>query len=134
MYAAFLISLILLSLSGVLLDMHRSSWRSAKQNNSLSDSDLRFARAQYRRRTQASGIIGAIGVAIALWPLVPPEPWPYLLYTGSLAGACACIMLLAAIDVWATRQNYARLRSEQLTAQVKLVQELRRNSRDVNDN
>jgi hypothetical protein len=133
MGSAFLISLALLALSGVLLDMHRHSWNVAKQNGSLSDSDLRFARAQYRRRTQASGIIGAIGVAIALWPLVPPQPWPYLVYTASLAGACLCIMLLAAIDAWATRQNFARLRSEQLAAQVKLVQELRRDSRELHD-
>jgi hypothetical protein len=126
MYSAFLISLPLLALSGVLLDMHRRSWRNSEQDNSLDERDRRFARAQYRRRTQASGIIGALGVAIGLGPLVPTEPWPFLLYTGSLAGACACIMVLAAIDVWATRQNYARLRSEQLVAQLKTVRELRR--------
>jgi hypothetical protein len=42
-------------------------------------------------------------------------------------------MLLAAIDAWATRQNFARLRSEQLAAQVKLVQELRRDLRELHD-
>jgi hypothetical protein len=128
MGAAFFISLALLALSGVLLDMHRHSWLAAQQNSSISDIGLRFARSQYRRRTQASGIIGAIGVAIALWPLIPTKPWPYLIYTASLAAACVCIMLLAAIDAWATRQHFARLRSEHLSAQFKLVQEL--NGRD----
>jgi hypothetical protein len=47
-----------------------------------------------------------------------------LLYVLFLAGACGCIMVLAALDAWATRQYYARVRSEQLTAQIKLAREL----------
>jgi hypothetical protein len=126
MYSIFLLSLLLFGLSGLLLDMHRRSWLAARQDNSLSDFDVRFARSQYRRRTQASGIIGALGAGIAVGPLVPSEPWPFVLYTASLVGACGCLMLLAVIDAWATRQNYARLRSEHLAAQMKLVQELSR--------
>jgi hypothetical protein len=120
------LSLILLGLSGFLLDMHRRSWSASRHDPSLSDGDLRFARSRYRRRTQASGIIGALGIAIAIGPLVPSRPWPFLIYTASLVAGCGCIMLLAAIDAWATRQYYARLRSEHLAAQMRLVQELRR--------
>jgi hypothetical protein len=125
MNAVNALSLVLLGLSGFLLDMHRRSWLAAQQDSSLSERDRRFARSQYRRRTQASSIIGALGVAIGIGPLMT-SPWPLLLYTASLVAACGCIMLLAAIDAWATRQNYARLRSEHLAAQIKLVQELRR--------
>jgi hypothetical protein len=119
MVMVFAISLLLMVLSGLMLDMHRRSWRVAQADPRLSEGDLRFARSQYRRRTQASGIIG-------VGPLVPPEPWPMMLYVASLAGACLCIVLLAALDAWASQQNFARLRSEQLAAQIKMARELQR--------
>lgn len=119
-----IISLILIGLSGVLLDSHRRAWRAAQQDATKSERERRFALAQYRRRMQASGIIGVLGAAIGIGPLVPREPWPLVVYLASLSGACGCIMLLAALDAWATRQYYARLRNEQLTAQIKLAREL----------
>ena len=122
----YILSLLLIGLSGVMLDMHRRSWRAAQADATLSERDLRFARSQFRRRTQASAIIGAIGAGIAIWPLIPLKPWPWVIYVGSLGGACLCIVLLAGLDVIATRQNYARLRSEQLADQVKLLRELGR--------
>lgn len=133
MIATFVISLLLIGLSGVLLDMHRRSWRAAERDETLSPSERRFALSQYRRRTQASAIIGVLGATIGIWPLVPREPWPIALYLASIAGACLAITMLAAIDAWATRQYHARLRSEQMTAQVKLARELSRvsNSADT---
>jgi hypothetical protein len=121
MLTIYVISLAIVALSGVLIDSHRRSWRAAQLDSSLGDRDRRFARSQYRRRMQASGIIGILGAAIGLRPLLPHDPWAILLYLGSLVGACACMMLLAALDVLATRQNYARLRSEQLAAQIQLA-------------
>jgi hypothetical protein len=119
-----IISLILIGLSGVLLDSHRRAWRAAQQDPAKSERERRFALAQYRRRMQASGIIGVLGAAIGIGPLVPREPWPLVIYLASLSGACGSIMLLAALDAWATRQYYARVRNEQLTAQIKLAREL----------
>jgi hypothetical protein len=119
---------VLMGLSGLMLDMHRRSWRTAQVDASLSESDLRFARSQYRRRTQASGIIGVLGAAIGAGPLIPAEPWPMVVYVASLAGACLCIVLLAGLDAWASQQNYRRLRSEQLTSQLKMARELARNA------
>lgn len=126
MIAIYITSLVLLGLSGFLLDTHRRAWRAAQEDTSLTERDRRFAQAQYRRRNQASAIIGGLGAAIAVKPLVPMEPWPLLLYMLILLGACGCILVLAAIDVWATRQNYARLRAEHMAAQLKLVREMRR--------
>ena len=119
-----IISLILIGLSGVMLDSHRRAWRAAQQDATKSERERRFALAQYRRRMQASGIIGVLGAAIGIGPLVPREPWPLLIYLASLSGACGCIMVLASLDAWATRQYYAHLRNEQLTAQIKLAREL----------
>lgn len=126
MFTVYAISLVLIGLSGLMLDMHRRNWRAAQRDPSLDERNVRFARSQYRRRTQASAIIGVLGAAIGLGPVIPLRPWPMVLYVFSLAGACGCIMLLAAIDAWATRQNYARLRSEHVVAQVKLARELQR--------
>ena len=91
----------------------------------LSDRDRRFARSQYRRRMQASGIIGVLGAAIGIRAAGAARA----LADGALRGCfwlgrALAIMLLAAIDAWATRQNYARLRSEQLTAEIRLAREL----------
>jgi hypothetical protein len=125
----YVVSLLLIGLSGVLLDMHLRSWRTDQIDSSLTERDRRFAKAQFRRRVQASGIIGVLGAAIGVGPLVPREPWPMVLYVGFMAAACLCIMLLATLDLWATRMNYERLRSEQLAAQVKLARELKQDER-----
>jgi hypothetical protein len=120
----YLISLLLIGLSGFLLDWHRRSWRTAQNDTAMPEHERRFALSQYRRRMQASGTIGALGAAIGIGPVVPHKPWAIAIYLAALVGSCACIMLLAAIDAWATRQYFARVRSEQLTAQVKLAREL----------
>jgi hypothetical protein len=125
MFITVVISLALLALSGVLIDSHRRSWRTARDNDDLSARDRRYARSQHRRRMQASGIIGLLGVGIGVYPLVPREPGPMALYLASLVSACGCIMLLALLDAWATRQHYRRLMGDRLSAEIKLATELR---------
>jgi hypothetical protein len=126
MISVYVTSLVLIGLSGYLLDAHRRAWRAAQHDNSLSDRDRQFTQSQYRRRTQASAIIGVLGAAIGVYPLVPMRLWPMTIYVASLAGACGCILLLAALDAWASRQNFVRLRNEQLADQVKLAREIGR--------
>src|SRR5262245_25018708 len=119
MIATSIVSLVLIGISGLLIDTHRRSWQAAQANESLSKGDFRFARSQYRRRMQASGIIGVLGAAIGAYPLVPAEPLPITLYLLAITGACFAILLLAFLDAWATRQNFLRMRGEQLVAEVK---------------
>ena len=119
-----IVSLLLIGLSGLLLDLHRRSWRALQQMEAISQRDLRFARSQYRRRMQSSGTIGVLGAVLGVYPLVPRAPLPFTLYLIGITLACMAIMLLAALDAWATRQNFLRLRSEQIAAQVKLTREL----------
>lgn len=126
MFTTYAISLTLIGLSGILLDSHRRTWHQAQQRTELSERERRFLRSQYRRRMQASSIIGALGATIGMRSLVPREPWSMLVYLLALAGACGCIMLLAALDAWSTRQYFAQLRSEELTAQMKLARDLAR--------
>jgi hypothetical protein len=119
-----IVSLFLIGLSGVFLDLHRRSWRAAQQAESVSPSDLQFARSQYRRRMQASSTIGVLGAVLGVYPLVPHAPLPITLYLIAITLACMAIMMLAALDVWATRQNFMRLRTEQLATQIRLSREL----------
>jgi hypothetical protein len=125
MIATYVVSLLLVGLSGALLDMHRRSWRRAQVDETLGVSGRRFALSQYRRRMQASGIIGALGLAVGCEPLIPHEALSFVLYLGSILGACLAIVVLAAIDAWSTRQHFARMSSEHLAAQVKLAREMR---------
>jgi len=122
------VSLLLIGLSGLLLDMHRRAWRMAQRDESLSSREMRFARSQYRRRMQASAIIGVLGAAIGMKPLVPAAPWPMAWYVASLAGGCLCLVLLAGLDALATRQNFARRRSEHMAEQITLVREMTRDT------
>jgi hypothetical protein len=131
MVATSVFSLLLIGLSGVMLDLHRRKWRKAEHDMSLSASERRYALSQFRRRTQASGIIGVLGVAIAIGPLIPHRPWPLALYLAALVGPCLAIVLLAAIDAWATRQYFARLHSQHLATQAKLAMDLRSESAAV---
>jgi hypothetical protein len=128
MIGTFLFSLALFGLSGFLLDWHRRSWRLVPADSSLTTNERRYALSQYRRRTQASAIIGVLGVAVGLAPVVPHRPWPMAIYLASLSGACLAIVVLAAIDAWSTRQYYTRLRDQNLAEQVKLVGDLRERS------
>jgi hypothetical protein len=116
-----------------MLDMHRRSWRNAQLNQELAPNERRYALSQYRRRMQASGIIGVLGAAIGCEPLVPREPFWYVLYLVTITGACFAIVVLALMDAWASRQRYARIRTEHLTAEIKLSRELRdaRQAKDV---
>ncbi len=125
MFSGYAISLLLIVLCGFLLDLHRRSWRQAQADRELSVRDQRFALAQFRRRTQASGLIGLIGVAIGIEPLVPRTPFSVTCYAIALVFGCGCILLLAMVDVWATRQKYRQILSEHITAEAKLAAELR---------
>ena len=46
------------------------------------------------------------------------------LYLAMLLAACAWIMVLAMLDVWATRRHYQRVRMEQLAKQLQLTVEM----------
>ncbi len=133
MIGAYLIPLLLIGLSGILIDLHRRSWQSAQQLVEISPGEFRYARSQYRRRVQTSGTIGALGGILALYPLVPRAPLPITLYLLAITLTCLAIMLLAVIDAWATRQNFLRLRTEQLAAHLKLASELSREQASPHD-
>ena len=120
-----IVPLLLIGLAGLLMDAHRRTWQNAQWDERLNERDRRFARAQYRRRMQASGLIGLIGAAFGCYPLIPKKPLEITAYLAVLVGACMCIMLSGLLDFWATRQNLRRIQNEHLAAELKLASELR---------
>lgn len=126
MFAVVIFSLTLLGLSGLLIDSHRRTWREARESTTLSEADKKFARAMYVRRMQASAMVGVMGAAIGVWPVVDQQarPWTLLLYTAILLVACAWSMALAMFDIWATRRHIQRKRMENLAKQLQLTVEM----------
>jgi hypothetical protein len=107
-----------------MIDAHRRAWRNAQWDERLNERDRRFARSQYRRRMQASSLIGAIGAAIGCYPLVPETPLAIAINLSALIAACVCIMLSGLLDYWATRQNLRRIQNEHLAEQINQVREM----------
>lgn len=118
----FAILLIILSL--VMLAFHWAAWRKA-DHGGLAERDQQFARRQFRRRTQASGMLGAIGLLMLTTQFVPERMMALALWLAILCGV-AWLILMALIDWWSTRTFYGReevVNAAQIEA---LKQEIRR--------
>jgi hypothetical protein len=114
----------LLGLSGLLIDSHRRTWHQARDSAELSDRDRRFAQSMFRRRMLASGMIGGIGAAIGVGPIVPREPLAMACYLATLLAACSWIMLLAMLDLWATRRHYRQVRMELRSKELQMTADM----------
>lgn len=119
-----IIALILLAVSGLMLDAHRRTWRAAAADEKLDDRQRRAARAQYLRRIRASGTIGLIGALLIVRPLVPAEPLWFTLYLLLLVSLCGYMLLLALVDAFAASLRVRQARREKESLQAKLEKEL----------
>lgn len=127
-----IIALVLLALSGLLIDAHRRTWRAAAADETLDENARRAQQAQYLRRIRASGTIGLIGALLMLRPLVPATPLWYTLYLLLLVLLCSYMMLLAFVDAFAASLRVRRSRRQTESLQAKLEKELQ-SARDVAD-
>lgn len=116
MLATSILSLVLLSLSGLLLDSHRRDWQTARDGDSATTA-YRFARSRFLRRSVATCTIALVGVLIALWPLTPRLPLWVLGYAATLASMAALIFTLGVIDAWASARYHRAESQEQLASQ-----------------
>jgi hypothetical protein len=99
-------ALLLVVLSLVLLAFHWAAWRKA-DHGGLSEREQQFTRRQFRRRTQASGMLGAIGLLMLTAQSVEEKTMSLALWLAILC-AVAWVILMALIDWWATRAYYGR--------------------------
>jgi hypothetical protein len=127
MIASSVFSLCLIGLSGLLIDSHRRSRQRLNRAVNIGEASRVFACAQFRRRMSASGMIGVLGVAIAVGPLVPRRPVPMTIYLAILLLGLGWIVLMALFDVFATHSRYRELRR---AAAAKLPTELERVCRE----
>jgi hypothetical protein len=109
----------------LLIRWHRTAWLTAS-GEALDEKQRKFLHDQYRRRMQASGMIGVIGIAMFIgqflsrWPLVNVFHW-----TGVFLLAC-WVILLAGADLLVTRNHLGRIRRDQILEAMRYYAELQR--------
>lgn len=115
---------------------HVKAWREQREQTDLADFDLIHYRGRYRRRMQVSGLIGLVGVMIAVGDaLVPWEQAKTLfaVYWIAVMLFAVWILILGVADMIATRAHtqaaLARLRTQQRVLERQLVQA--KNQRDA---
>ena len=105
-WSTSIFALLLVVLSLVMLAFHWAAWRKA-DHGGLSERDQQFARRQFRRRTQASGMLGAIGLLMLTTQFVEERTMALALWLAILCGV-GWLILMALIDWWSTRAFYGR--------------------------
>lgn len=108
--------------------LHVRTWRRVRQQ-ALQPDELDYHRRQYRRRMQASAMLGLTAVAVFVGQLgisrIESTPAVFA-YWGAVLLMVGWVGLLAAADVLATRHHFTRLRQSYLVEQAKLHSEIRR--------
>lgn len=135
MLATSLLSLVLLGLAGILLDSHRREWVHASEAPSGSgeggSGEYAFARSRYRRRLIATVTIAAVGILIALWPVVPREPLWVLGFATVLAAMAMQIFVLGVGDAWASNRFFKRMSRQQASEHTAKLREALRDAGSV---
>jgi hypothetical protein len=139
-YALF--SLLLLLFSGVLMLMHWRSWRVFRLED-LPQSEHDYRRRQFRRRMQASGMIGILGIALFVGKsfflgresLIPwiEDVVIIVTYWFAVLLITVWMILLALVDLWATRRYVTRICEDDLLKQTSLHADLFRQRREKLD-
>jgi drug/metabolite transporter (DMT)-like permease len=86
--------------------------RSIRHSDSaqLEPAELGFRRRQFRRRMQASAMLGLLGVALIAAPSIShrDRPLAFVAYWGAVLGWIGWIVLLALGDAWLSQQHLRR--------------------------
>lgn len=131
MWTVILPSAALLIVVGILIYTHVRTWRAAQQEVSDSD-DLDYYRRQFRRRMQASAMLGIVAVAMVVGVAIPHKEMPslFVFYWFAVIGLVVWIGLLAVADMLATRYHVSRLMHGRMVENIRLEAELRRGRRE----
>ena len=124
-----LFALVLIVASVFLVRWHWQVWK-ASQDSDEEQGEKDFLHRQSRRRVQASGMIGVIGLGMFIGQFL--DRWP-LLKVFHWAGVFVLVLwmlLLAVADLIVTRQHYGRIRRDHLMDEIRYQSELRRRSQD----
>jgi len=114
-------SLIVLSVT--MLCRHSVNCRDA-QASAENDSHLHHVSRQFRRRAQASGLLGIVGIAVAVEQHIPVSPLA-LLYWFVVVLVVLWIIVLALMDLVGTRRHLDQIRRDTLVERALLREEIR---------
>jgi len=121
-------SLTLLIVATIMTYVQRQSWL-AKRTSS-DERKVDFAARQYRRRSQASAMIGIVALAIfaGRWidPMKATMPWVFMTYWMAIVLVVLWVVLLAMADYVASRQYWATVRHDQAVEEARLRAEVYR--------
>ena len=111
MTSTYVFSALLVAISIALVVWHFCAWKAAKENQSLDNFQRDFAWRQCRRRSQASGMIGVIGLGLAGYRLIlmTRSGVVVTVYILALGVIAVWIILLALADLAATQIHYRHL-------------------------
>ena len=123
--SSVVVSLILFICTLAWMVSHLLSWREVKQRG-LEGDELNFRWRQFRRRMQTSAMLGILAVALLVGPFLTEPPGWVLAFWGGVVLLVIWVILLALVDVWATKYHFGRVRQTYLAEQAKLQAELHR--------
>jgi uncharacterized membrane protein YesL len=127
-WSSLLISILLLSASLGLMYWHARTWRWAR-TAALLPNELDFYRRQFRRRMQTSAMLGILALIIFTGDFLTRWLHSELLFTIYLFTMLLLVIwvvVLAAVDIWATQYHFAKLRQKCFIEQSKLQAEIQR--------
>ena len=124
-----LFAILLIIASVALVRWHRRVWQAAKESGAEA-AEKEFLHRQCRRRMQASGMIGVIGLGMFIgqfldrWPLVKLFHWSGVLLL------VLWMLLLATADLIVARQHFGRIRRDHLLDEMRYQVELHRRTQN----
>lgn len=112
MWPYFVFAAFLLCVSALLLWIHRQAWRVC-QSEGLEEHAFDFRYRQYRRRMQASAMIGIVG-ALVIVSLAVPEPVPNAVLWLVVISLVLWMLVLAFADMVSSYFYYAQVRAQHM--------------------
>ena len=107
---------------------HVRTWRRFRELE-LEPEEFDYRRRQFRRRMQTSAMLGLLAIAIFVGELLVAwiaSVWFGMSFCVGMLIVVLWVGLLAAVDIFATKHHYNRLRQSYVIEQAKLQAELRR--------
>ena len=107
---------------------HVRAWRTSRQQP-LDADELNYRRRQFRRRMQTSAMVGVLAVALSTGHFLAfwiHSDWFELGFWGVTMLVACWLILLALVNLWATKRHFARQHDRGLVEQVRLAAEARR--------
>lgn len=126
MFTIYVFGVLLMLLAGTMIVSHWRAWVRAREDESFGEQERRFAWRQCRRRSQASAMIGIVGLGICIYQLIPRDEVVVTVYLGGMIFVVLWIMLLAIGDVIDTRAHFGRIHRQHRTDQARLAREFNR--------